>query len=332
MVTRIERLKITSTEEWLAWRERDVTASVAAALFGAHQFETIYGLHARVTGSMPQKPDSTAMLRGREMQSVVGKQVAREHPNWRIRECRHYYRDPVARLGATPDFFIRTAEGKRGVLQAKTTNPQAFRRSWSDTTVPGWILIQTLVEMMLTRSSFGVIAALEVGDYKFQLHEYEVPRHAGAEKRIRDAVAAFWLSVNAGEIPKPDYTRDGALIAALNANAVPDKEIDLRTDNRMPELLKELDGLKLLQSDLEEKRRSVESEIKAKIGDAEIALVNGWRVTLKQINKKAYLVKETSYRQLRVVHDDVAPDTSDIPEAGEEWFKKAKRKGGEAAQ
>ena len=63
-------------------------------------------------------------------------------------------------------------------------------------------------------------------------------------------------------------------------NEVPGKVVDLRHDNRMPELLADYERLSAELKDVDKARDAVCNEIKMKIGDAEFALVNGWRVTL----------------------------------------------------
>src|SRR5215471_7183668 len=171
MPSRIERHKIVSDEQWHALRRQDVTASVCAALVGWHPRQTLFGLWHRVTGTpLPDEPDNAMMERGRDLEDVVGRRVQKNHPTWRIKKNQHYYRDPDRRLGATPDFHIRTSDGHRGILQAKVVNSPSFARYWDNgASVPKWIVLQTLLECILTRSSFGIIAALVTGDYRHEV-------------------------------------------------------------------------------------------------------------------------------------------------------------------
>jgi len=308
----IERRPIVSISEWLAWRRQDVTASVVGALFGVHEYKTIFGLHADVTGCGEKiTVESGVMERGRDFETGIAKRVAREHPEWKIRSPNAYFRDPALRLGATPDFLIRSRTGHRGVLQVKLVNPFSFRRRWTPDLAPQWIVLQTLVEMILTRATFGVIAAYESDGYGTRaLHYYDVSRHAKAEKRIRDAVTAFWRAVDQGEMPKPDYGRDGSLIAAMYPTAKPGSTVDLRHDNRMPEILSERAKLKAEIDAKEKALKALDAEIKDKLGENEAALCTGWSVTLKQINVNGYTkeVAAYSYRKLDCKRDEAAPE------------------------
>jgi predicted phage-related endonuclease len=304
-VIRVERRVITSRETWLAWRRADITASTIAALFGLHPFETVFGIFAQKSGAaLPDVEDNVALQRGRDLEQSVAGMVQRAHPTWKIRKANVYLHDSEHRLGATPDYFIRTADGYRGVLQCKTVNPYVFKREWTETDAPAWIVLQTLTEAMLARASFAMIAALEVDGWHFRLHEYQVPRHAAAELRLLDAVASFWADFAAGKLPQPDYRRDGALIAAMNPNTTPGKSIDLRTDNAIPGLLEERAALKAQIDAAMARKDEIETEIKAKIGDAEVAIIRGWNVTLKEIHRKEHVVRATSFRQLRAVRQD----------------------------
>jgi predicted phage-related endonuclease len=146
---------------------------------------------------------------------------------------------------------------------------------------------------MLSRSDFALIAALEIKMWgPPQLHEFMVPRHAEAEQRIVNAVKKFWADIEAGIPPQPDFTRDGALIMAMH-NVAKGKMIDLTADNRLPELLAERERLKAKEAEgkeAEEVRKALDAEIVSKMGDAELALTNGWRIKAKEIHRKEHIV------------------------------------------
>jgi predicted phage-related endonuclease len=296
----IERRVITDEAEWLAWRKHDVTAGTVGALFGLHPYETVFGLHAKVRGvELPERAASGVMARGIELQELVGRYVQRNHPDWKLRAANSYYRHTQLRLGGTPDFHAINAHGQRGIVEAKTVASAQFRRYWADG-APAWISLQCLTCMMLTKSEFGLIAALEIKPWGApELHEFEVPRHEAAEARIRDGVQRFWQDVNAGNVPQADFSRDAALISAMHATPTPGKTIDLRSDNRIYELLAERERVKAEFNTAEARCKEIDIEIKQKMEDAEIAVVNGWHLTCKRIEKKEHFVKATSFRQLR---------------------------------
>ena len=85
---------------------------------------------------------------------------------------------------------------------------------------------------------------------------------------------------------------------------VPRKVVDLTGDNRIGELLEQEAVLRETAKDIKKQLETAQNEIKAKIGDAEIALVNGWRVTFKTQHRTEHTVKATSFRVLRAVRDE----------------------------
>lgn len=301
---KIKRFPITGREQWLGLRKPDVTASVAPALFGLSPYLSPAQLFAEKMGQLdPDQPDSIALRRGRLLEGAVAQAFAEEHPGWKITKAQHYYRDVKRRLGATPDYHLIDPDGRKGVLQAKTLMPYVFKKSWTDQTTPTWIALQCLIEAMLTRSDFGMIAALEVDGYKFELHCYEVPRNERAERRIQDAVAKFWDDAAKGIAPAIDYARDGALLAAMYPHHREGSSIDLRGDNELPMLLAEREAIKANVTIDEARIDAIETEIRSKITDHEIALVHGWRLTLREQHRKEFTVKPTSFRVLRAVRE-----------------------------
>lgn len=297
----IERHPVKDEASWLALRKRDVTASVVAALFGAHPYETSLGLYAAKSGVEMPEPDSAVLRRGRLLEGAVAAAVSEQHPEWRIEKATEYLRDPDLRLGATPDFYIHGDPRGLGILQAKTVAPSAFRKHWTDGMPPFWIALQNATEMMLEpEAAFGVVAALVIDPFKLDCAIYPIPRHAGAEQRIRDAVAAFWQDLDAGREPSPDYGRDADLVAALYPAETPAKAIDLSGDNMLPVLLAERAELKARIAADEKRAKEIETEIKFKMQDAEIGTCGGFNITFKTQHRKAFSVPASSSRVLRI--------------------------------
>lgn len=296
----IERHAITSREQWLALRKPDITASVVGALFGAHPYESALKLYLAKRGLEFPEPDSAVLRRGRLLESAVAEAAAEEKPNWRIERAREYLRDPGLRLGATPDFFIDGDPRGRGVLQAKTVAPQAFKKFWTPEAPPFWIVLQAATEAMLEGAAFGAVAALIVDPYRLELRLYEVPRRAATEALIRTAVADFWSRVERGDEPDPNYTVDAALAAAMYPAEVPAKVAELAGDNALPGLLAERAALKARIKQDEARCADIETELKFKMGDAEVGSVGGFVVSWRTHQRKAYTVPAASIRQLRI--------------------------------
>lgn len=296
--------------KWLALRRQDVTASTIGALFGCHPYQSAYGLYVEKTG-LETPPTNNAMLEWRLMlESAVAVAVARQKPGWRIVKATEYIRDTELRIGATPDFLIEGDPRGLGVLQAKTIAPSAYKRHWPDGQPPFWIALQNATELMLEyEAAFGAVAGLVIDPFKCECAITEIPRHEGVEDRIREAVAKFWADVEAGREPPPDYAIDGKLIASLYPDEKPLKTIDLSGSNHLPVILAERADLKARIKKDEHRVDEIDAEVKFAMGDAEIAKLADFVITLKTQERKAHQVKASRFRKLNI--SDNRPATGD---------------------
>lgn len=291
-----ERIPIRSRGQWLSLREQDVTASDVAALFGLHPYRTLLQVYMSKSGTWDQG-ENASMRRGRLLEPGVAIAVEDERPDWKLEKANLYLRDPVARIGATPDYFIEGSQRGRGILECKTAAPEVFERDWQGGAPQGYVL-QTLTQMMLADAAFGVIACL-VDNRAKDLFMYDVPRHPKAEALIVQKVAQFWATHAAGRQPSPDYARDAASVLAMfpkdNSRAV-----DLSKDNRIPMLLENRETLKAALKATEAQLAETETEIKHKLGDNAEAYLPGWKISHRLQSRKGYEVKATEFRVLRV--------------------------------
>jgi predicted phage-related endonuclease len=297
----IKRLPI--DEHWLERRRKYLNASVIACLFGLHPYKTLARLVAEMRGTVESDvdPDSALIRRGHALEDDAKDEIQKLRQHWRISRCEHQYVDEHARIAATPDYLVEAPDRDGvGSLQIKVVASSVFRRKWTDETPPMGYLLQVATEMMLMGASWGAIGALEIGEFTYQGHIFEVTRHRSAEIRLRTAAAEFWRAYDADEIPAIDFERDGDLIALMFPNETPGKLIDLSTDNAIGDLLQTREILKDTEKDVKKRLKTCEDTIKAKLGDAEGALVPGWRVTLKTQNNAGYTVEPFSFRALRV--------------------------------
>lgn len=302
----VERIPIGSRSEWLALRKPNIGASVAGCLLGVHEYQTAYGLWARLTGALAEDPEETPVMeRGRLLEPVALTLLSEKRPTWKVAPNPVpggvYLIDRAARLAATPDAFVIDPERGPGIVQVKSVEPGIFRRKWRDpetgeTAPPLWIAVQSLVEADLAGASWAAVAALTVG-YGLDLHVVDVPLHAGVVARVRAAVDAFWRMVEEGRRPDPDYARDAELIADLYAED-DGTTIDLRSDNRIVDLLAERTARQADRKAADDDLQQINAELFAKLGPAAAALTRDGVLTAKTIRRKSFTVPEGSYRRL----------------------------------
>lgn len=295
----IERIDIKTRAQWLSLRQQDITASEIAVLFGIHPYRTLLQTYlSKTPRGDGDEGDNPSMRRGRILEPGAAVAVAELQPDWRLEKANCYLRDTVGRIGATPDYFIHgDPRGSLGILECKSAAPEIFESQWQSG-APQYCILQCLVQMMLTDAAFGVVACL-IDNRAKDIFCYDVPRHPQAEELIRHKAAQFWATIEAGQIPQPNYRRDAEQITAMfprdNGQAV-----NLGGDNRLPSLLEERETLRAVLSGNKEKLEEIEAEIKHKIGEHTEAFLPGWRMTHKLQSRKEYVVAATAFRVLRV--------------------------------
>jgi predicted phage-related endonuclease len=291
-------------DRWLELRKRDVTASVAGALFGVHDFVTPYQLWALKSGLIEDNiVETAAMRRGRLLEPVAIRLLREERPTWRVEPCSTYFRDPHARIGATPDALAVDPERTGfGIVQIKSVEQSAFRRKWrndsGEVEPPLWIAVQALVEANLTGADWAVIAALTVS-FGADIHVVEVPFNAAIWEQLNTRVAEFWRCVETKEPPPLDYQRDGEALTKIYAGDN-GETVDLTGWNRGTEIATLDAMLKAEISEKDKARKAIKAELLEKMGNAAIAVMDGKTfATARTVNRKSFTVAETNYRDVR---------------------------------
>ena len=301
----IERLTPKDRKTWLSLRTRDVTASTVGALFGAHDFLTPFELWAVKAGRLDRSSEETpAMQRGRLLEPVAVQLLREQRPEWKVEHNAAdnvYFRDPAARLGATPDVIVEAPGRGKGVVQIKSVEASVYRRKWlvdGNPEVPVWIALQAAVEAYLTEAQWAAVAPLVIG-HGLEMPLVEVDLEDGLIDAIKARVAEFWKLVESGEEPPPDFARDGETIETIHATGSSRVEVDLSTNNRIRELIDTREAARLAVKDAKAKVDEIDAEVKWLMGEAEIAHVGqGQRITWKQQNRSGFYVAPKSFRVL----------------------------------
>lgn len=284
-------LKFTTEEEWLAMREQDLTSTECAALFGCSPYATEYELWHRKTGQL--EADFVAGDRvkwGNRLEAAIAYGIA-EDLGLRVEPYKIYGRIPDLRMGSSFDFKVvglddsytgddetyrdLFREHGPGVMEVKNVDGLQFKRGWiadgEDMEAPPHIELQVQHQLEVADLEWSVIAPLVGGNtprpfYRLRNREY------GAA--IREKIAAFWASVDAGQAPEPDYTQDGDTIAKLLANDN-GQTVDMRDNNRLAELVAEHQNASADAKAAEARKDAAKAEILTLIGTNAKVLLNG---------------------------------------------------------
>jgi predicted phage-related endonuclease len=331
-----ERIPVTDHASWLARRHRDLTASVAGALFGVHPYTTLYRIWAEKTGRTAPQEENLAMRRGTMLEPIAVELLHHVRPHWEIEyPLAAYWRDPGIRLGATPDGKAKRPDIEgQGVIQIKTVADDVFR-GWLDpdtfdVVLPEWIAVQVIVEAHLTDAAWaaavivrlprgidelveglthsgcddvaGILRALAFAWLhlgKAEVHVIDVPIHSRLISRIRAATAEFWAVTDAGENPPPDWSRDGATVLDVFRDS--DGSAAMLADPQAFErLAAQYATAKETENTAAKLAAVLKPQIIAMLGNAERGETSRWAASAKTVHRKAYEVRASSSRMLKV--------------------------------
>lgn len=311
----IERVPITSTDEWLGWRPNYINASEIAIVCGEASYGSLAELYAEKKGLRPPLIDSAIFRRGRWGEAAVFQALSEERPEWQVQRASVHVRDTERRLGCTPDGFA-TAPGRYsiGIVQAKVISRSVFRDRWldvpddsvadGDAKPPAAYVLQTLTEMMLNECAWGVLAVLLSSEFDWRLRLFDIEHSNFIESRILDCAAAFWRDyLDPGIMPPFAPQRDAELVKALfpRDNG---SEIDLTGDNRALALVDEWTETGAALKRLKDSETAIKTELQGKLGEHTFGrLADGRRLSWKHQHRKAYTAPPADFRVLRLLNN-----------------------------
>lgn len=305
----IEIIRPADRGAWLAARNFDVTASVAASLLGAHPYTTPYQLWAEKTGRLsPDDEETEAMERGNLLEPVAVAMVRKRHPEWTVtyENDRAYYRDGVLRIGATPDAFMeRPDRFGTGNMQIKSASEDAFNQYWLDADTgevipPTWIAVQSITEAKLTGCDWACVAVVVVTwRGNLRLHVIDIPMHDRLWMRLVGRVAEFWAMVQSGEEPEPDWLRDGPTVLDVYRDTMPERR-DLTGDAVLDEEVSRFMRAKQAEREASAIADAIRPRLIHALGNAEAGETANWQFSARAQHRDSYVVKPSSMRVLRV--------------------------------
>lgn len=262
-----------------AFRASVVGAGEVAALFDASPWLTRFELWMRKAGRVAtpefnaRNPDGSPVNSrihwGVKLEKLIVEEACERWSYVPVETPKRV--DNGAGLGGHPDKLVRCPDRGIGVLEVKTVD-WLERKKWGDEPPAQYLIQPNTYAGLLKVQWFDVIVMVLGGNSDLERHQYEFRAKLYAETERR--VSEFWASVHANKPPKPDYTRDGGTLSELYDPA--DTVVDLRRDNRMPELCQEYLAAKADELAAGCRVDAAKAEILEKLGSNSAALVEGY--------------------------------------------------------
>ena len=279
-----EIIPFTTEANWLQARQRDVTSTESAALFGMSPYVTHFELwHRKRSGTAPEFKVNDRMKWGNRLEAAIAHGIAEEQ-GWEIQPMKDYWRDPDARLGSSFDFMI-TNLGEPTHLEIKNVDYLAFRDGWIEhedgsIEAPEHIEMQVQHQMAVSGFKRAYIGAF-IGGNRGVVIERE--RDEDVIRAIRAKVAEFWRTVDAGQEPDPVMPEDAEAVIRMHQYAEPGKILDASHDEEIARLVADYKAACALRDQSKEDAEVAKARLLERIGDAEKVLLPGFSISAGMI-------------------------------------------------
>ena len=206
-------IKINSREEWLKARQNQgIGGSEAGCILGKNKYKTNIDLWQEKTGrkEQPDLSNNSAVQFGKFAEPLLRELFKQDYPDYVVdyHEFDLYVNDKYPFIFATLDGEITTADGKRGILEIKTTTIQN-KLQWDDwdNKIPDSYYVQILHQLAATGWDFAILKAYiryyVDGEVRVTIRHYRINREdvqADIDYLIEQE-SIFWRQVQNDEQP-----------------------------------------------------------------------------------------------------------------------------------
>jgi len=287
--------------EWLELRKQGLGGSDAATAMGLSPWKSPMQLYLEKTGEIDPEPlTSEAVYWGVVLEGVIANRFAELHPELTIEEPKQMLaHSDYPFILANLDRVIVTPQGKRGVLEIKTTSATQSDK-WKDDNVPIHYVLQVQHYLAVTGYDFAYIACL-IGGQTYV--ERCIERDEELIAQLIERLQEFWNCVTTRTPPAWDGSEASwQILRSLYPRAEKGKTVELPVTltSTMKEF-QELEGKsKEYESILKEiniARDARKQVILEAMADAEIGLLGQWQIKYPVVERKEYVSPATSYRR-----------------------------------
>jgi len=251
-----------SESEWHEWRRKGIGGSDVATILGVSPFNTRRDLYYSKKGVL--KPDDTNWVAkevGHRLESLVAEIFYRK-TNLKPYQINKMFQHPFYLwMLANVDYFVTLRNGKRAILECKTSNLHN-KAKWNGSAVPLNYELQCRFYMAVLDIDVAFIACLfsnNDGDFVWR----KIERNLDYEKDIIASCEKFWNEYIVKNVAPPYVEKSSLILASLqrlhgNANPLLPK---VRLNPALLHVIKNIDELKEQKALLEEQVKAITERI-----------------------------------------------------------------------
>lgn len=260
---RYSEVRYATDEEWREARTKGVGGSDVAAIMGISRWKSPLEVWLEKTGRVPTPDlsDNEKVEWGTRLEPLIADKFAENHPELKVlrKNCTMVSKD---RPWAFANVDRELRGGGRGILEIKTAGTRSSDE-WVFG-VPDFYMTQVQHYLSVTGWDFAWVAVL-IGGQEYR--EYFVPRDEADIEAIDKAVDTFWNDfVLTGVMPQMTGNgNEGKALTEMHPDPtgdyVPVFDCDFPELSESSELQREIKAL-------QERKKMLDNEIKARIGDS----------------------------------------------------------------
>lgn len=213
-------------DQWKQLRAKNIGGSEIPALFGESSYLTKYKLWHTKKGNIDEEDlDNNERIQAGQFMEEGAIKWANHKFGLALYQPKVYVTHKLVKgMGCTPDAY--DAENDKRLAQIKNVDSLQFALHWEHegseiTRAPLEILLQCQHELEVTDREENELIVLVGGNRLFRMRCLR-DRHIG--EIITTAVGGFWMDIDAGRAPDPEFDRDSMTVKELRSK-LPVKQI-----------------------------------------------------------------------------------------------------------
>ncbi len=272
-------------------RTRHIGSSDVAAILGLDPYKTAMDVWLEKTGRVDSFAGNEATERGNILEPAILAYAAKELVLTLIPD-QEFVSDCGCILAHTDGV---TADQSQLVEAKSAVSDDEYGEPGTDA-IPSRHFVQIHTQMLAIGDAcrLGTLAVLLPGFRTFDFRLYPIPRNDDLCKTIQAEIKGFWEGHVLADVPPPNVLGSLDVLKRVRRNPTVTATIP---DSLLEKYDAVSEALKKAEADKEESQR----EILQAMGEAEDAVSElGRAISYKEIHRKAYEVKASSYRVLRI--------------------------------
>lgn len=270
-----EIIEITSEAQWLELRKQDITSTAMAGLLDLSPYSTPFEVyHAHKSGVQVPFDPTERMEKGKRMEGYIAQEIA-ILKGWQVRALNIYARIPELRMGSSFDFEYTKPCGTKGIMEIKGVDYFQHKEKWGEEATP-YIEIQVQHQLECIDQYEEAVIVAATGIYDF--HIYERTRDREFANNLKAAVKKFWVDIEAGNEPKPNFYRDAAVLNELYKTAA-GEPIDKTGNAQLNSLAAKYSRLAKECAQLEKEKDAAKAEIHSLLENNGGAFTDDYKIT-----------------------------------------------------